>query len=312
MSREIAAAIAEFSKDMASLEKQILDKDISKEDADRRRKELAKRLEDRLEAIGDMAEAWSENLGQTIKNLELNLSDNLKLNIEPRDRIKKKRYKKKIDGLVMLVGTNSLLNSPVASATSPDLYAGPWSPQGARSSTFGLYFTDQRRVGRSPLWFRSGWGITNYQYDFGQSVLQFNLPTGASYDLVASNVELRRSHLTMSYFEVPLAVVINPSRRGKGLNISAGGFAGIRLGGTRQVVYRSEGMGRVVENTSGNFYGGLFSYGLQAELGYRRYTVGLRQNLNRPFNEALLPSNMTSATVPNFYNASVFATVRFF
>jgi len=130
--------------------------------------------------------------------------------------------------------------------------------------------------------------------------------------LVPSNIELRRSNLSMTYFEIPLSLVINPSRRGNGLSLSAGGFTGIRLGGTRQIVYRSEGMGRVTENTSGNFYGSLFSYGLQAELGYRRYTVGARQNFNKPFNEAILPANLSSDSQPNFYNASVFATVRLF
>jgi flagellar motility protein MotE (MotC chaperone) len=64
MSAEIAAAISEYSKDMAALQKQIADKDISKEDAERRRKELSKRLEDRLEAIEEMAEAWADNLEQ--------------------------------------------------------------------------------------------------------------------------------------------------------------------------------------------------------------------------------------------------------
>jgi hypothetical protein len=129
---------------------------------------------------------------------------------------------------------------------------------------------------------------------------------------VPSNIELRRSNLSMTYFEIPLSLVINPSRRGKGLSVSAGGFAGIRLGGTRQIVYRSEGMGRVVQNTSGNFYGSLFSYGLQAELGFRRYTIGARQNFNKPFNSAVLPANLSSDSQPNFYNASVFATVRLF
>lgn len=38
----------------------------------------------------------------------------------------------------------------------------------------------------------------------------------------------------------------------------------------------------------------------------------LRQNLNKPFNEAVLPANLSSDSQPNFYNASLFATVRFF
>ena len=310
MSAEIAAAISEYSKDMAALEKQIADKDISKEDAERRRKELSKRLEDRLEAIEEMAEAWADNLEQSIENLELNLGENLKLNVEP-TQPKRKKFKKKMDGLTLLLGTNQLLGAPIGSS-STDVYSGNWSPDGARSSTFGFYFSDQRRVGRSPLWVRSAWGFTNYTYDFGQNLLQFDPPTGGTYELVASNIELRRSNLSMTYFELPLALVINPSRRGKGLSMSAGGFAGIRLGGTRQIVYRSEGMGRVTENTSGNFYGSLFSYGLQAELGFRRYSIGARQNFNKPFNEAILPANLSSDSQPNFYNASVFATVRLF
>lgn len=311
MSAEIAAAITEYSRDMAALQKQIEDKDISKEDAERRRKELSKRLEDRLEAIEEMAEAWADNLEESIENLELNLGDNLKLNIEP-TKPKKKKFKKKLNGLVVLVGTNTLVNSPSTDFTSVDGYTGSWSPEGAMASTFGLHFTNQGRLGRSPLWARSGWGFTAYTYDFGQNLLQFDPPTGGTYEVVSSNVDLRRSNLTMTYFEVPLSLVINPSRRGKGLSLSAGGFAGIRLGGTRQIVYRSEGMGRVTQNTNGNFYGSLFSYGLQAELGYRRYTVGLRQNLNKPFNEAVLPANLSSDSQPNFYNASLFATVRFF
>lgn len=310
MSAEIAAAITEYSRDMAALQKQIADKDISKEDAERRRKELSKRLEDRLEAIEEMAEAWADNLEESIENLELNLGDNLKLNIEP-TKPKKKKFKKKINGMTLLLGTNQLLGAPIGSSSN-DVYSGNWSPEGAMASTFGLHFTNQGRLGRSPLWARSGWGFTAYTYDFGQNLLQFDPPTGGTYELVPSNVDLRRSNLTMTYFEVPLSLVINPSRRGKGLSLSAGGFAGIRLGGTRQIVYRSEGMGRVTQNTNGNFYGSLFSYGLQAELGYRRYTVGLRQNLNKPFNEAVLPANLSLDSQPNFYNASLFATVRFF
>jgi hypothetical protein len=310
MSAEIAAAITEYSRDMAALQKQIADKDISKEDAERRRKELSKRLEDRLEAIEEMAEAWADNLEESIENLELNLGEDLTLNIKPSEP-KKKKFKKKIDGLVMLIGTNQLVGAPIGS-NSNDVYSGSWSPVGAMSSTFGLYFSDQRRMGRSPLWVRSAWGFTSYTYDFGQNLLQFDPPTGGAYELVPSNIELRRSNLSMTYFELPLALVINPSRRGKGLSLSAGGFAGIRLGGTRQIVYRSEGMGRVTQNTNGNFYGSLFSYGFQAELGYRRYTVGLRQNLNKPFNEAVLPANIAADSQPNFYNASLFATVRFF
>jgi flagellar motility protein MotE (MotC chaperone) len=310
MSAEIAAAISEYSKDMAALEKQIQDKDISKEDAERRREELSKRLEDRLEAIEEMAEAWADNLEESIENLELNLGDNLKLNIEPTEP-KKKKLKKQIDGMVLLLGTNQLLGAPIGS-NSNEVYSGYWSPKGAMASTFGLYFTSQGRLGRSPLWARSGWGFTSYTYDFGQNLLQFDPPTGGAYELVPSNIELRRSNLSMTYFEIPLSLVINPSRRGKGLSVSAGGFAGIRLGGTRQIVYRSEGMGRVVQNTSGNFYGSLFSYGLQAELGFRRYTIGARQNFNKPFNSAVLPANLSSDSQPNFYNASVFATVRLF
>jgi flagellar motility protein MotE (MotC chaperone) len=310
MSTEIAAAITEYSRDMAALQKQIADKDISKEDAERRRKELSKRLEDRLEAIEEMAEAWADNLEESIENLELNLGEDLTLNIKPSGP-KKKKFKKKIDGLVMLIGTNQLVGAPIGS-NSNDVYSGNWSPEGAMASTFGLYFTNQGRLGRSPLWARSGWGFTAYTYDFGQNLLQFDPPTGGSYELVPSNVDLRRSNLSMTYLELPLSLVINPSRRGKGLSLSAGGFAGIRLGGTRQIVYRSEGMGRVTQNTNGNFYGSLFSYGFQAELGYRRYTVGLRQNLNKPFNEAVLPANIPADSQPNFYNASAFATVRLF
>ena len=310
MSAEIAAAITEYSKDMAALQKQIADKDISKEDAERRRKELSKRLEDRLEAIEDMAEAWADNLEESIENLELNLGENLKLNVEP-TQPKRKKFKKKMDGLTLLLGTNQLLGAPIGSSSN-EVYSGYWSPKGAMASTFGLYFTSQGRLGRSPLWARSGWGFTSYTYDFGQNLLQFDPPTGGAYELVPSNIELRRSNLSMTYFEIPLSLVINPSRRGNGLSLSAGGFTGIRLGGTRQIVYRSEGMGRVTENTSGNFYGSLFSYGLQAELGYRRYTVGARQNFNKPFNEAILPANLSSDSQPNFYNASVFATVRLF
>jgi hypothetical protein len=257
-----------------------------------------------------MAEAWADNLEESIENLELNLGEDLTLNIKPSGP-KKKKFKKKIDGLVMLIGTNQLVGAPIGS-NSNDVYSGSWSPEGAMASTFGLYFTNQGRLGRSPLWARSGWGFTAYTYDFGQNLLQFDPPTGGSYELVPSNVDLRRSNLSMTYLELPLSLVINPSRRGKGLSLSAGGFAGIRLGGTRQIVYRSEGMGRVTQNTNGNFYGSLFSYGFQAELGYRRYTVGLRQNLNKPFNEAVLPANIPADSQPNFYNASAFATVRLF
>ena len=312
MSAEIAAAITEYSKEMAALQKQIEDKDISKEDADRRRKELSKRLEDRLEAIEEMAEAWADNLEESIENLELNLGDNLKLNIEP-SQPKKKRLKKEHSGLVLMVGSNSLRgNNPSDGLTSPEPYEGAWAPDDGTSSTFGLSFSRERRLGRSPIWARSGLGFTAYTYDFGQAELNIISPTGPSFDLAPSSLALRRSNLTMTYFEVPLALVINPSRRGKGLNLSMGGFVGIRMGGQSQMVYRSQGMGRVNESTNGNFYGSLFSYGLQAELGIRQFTVGLRQNFNQAFNLADLPANLPIESQPNFYNASLFASVRFF
>jgi len=312
MSAEIAAAITEYSKDMAALQKQIEDKDISKEDADRRRKELTNRLEDRLKAIEDMAEAWASNLDESIENLELNLGDNLKLNIEP-SQPKKKRLKKEHNGLVLMIGSNTLRgNNPANGLTSPEPYEGAWAPGDGTSSTFGLSFSRERRLGRSPIWARSGLGFTAYTYDFGQSELNINSPTGSSFDVVPSSLSLRRSNLTMTYFEVPLALVINPSRRGKGLNLSMGGFVGIRMGGQSQMVYRSQGMGRVNESTNGNFYGSLFSYGLQTELGIRQFTVGLRQNFNQAFNLADLPANLPIENQPNFYNASLFASVRFF
>ena len=311
MSAEIAAAISEYTKDMAALEKQIREKDITKEDADRRRKELSDRLEARLEAIEEMAEAWADTLEESIANLELNLGDDLTLNIKPSEP-KKKKFKKKINGLVLLVGTNTLLTTPTTDLVAADPYSGLWHPAGANSATFGLHFTNQWRLNKTALWLRSGWGFTSYTYDFGQNILQLDPPTGGGYALAPSTVDLRRSNLSMTYFEVPVSFVINPSRRGKGLNLSAGGFAGIRLGGTRQVVYRAAGMGRVTENTNGQFYGSLLSYGLQAELGFRQFTVGVRQNFNKPFNEAVLPANISLDSQPNFYNASVFATVRLF
>ena len=66
MSLEIANAVSKYTKDLDALERQIRDKDITKEDADRRRKELTNRLEDRLKAIEDMAEAWAANLDESI------------------------------------------------------------------------------------------------------------------------------------------------------------------------------------------------------------------------------------------------------
>jgi hypothetical protein len=312
MSAEIAAAIIEYSKDLAALQRQIRDKDITKEDADRRRKELTNRLDERMEAIASMAEAWAERLDENIDHMEFHLGDNLKLDVEP-SQPKWKRIKKEHSGLVLMVGSNTLRgNNPANGLTSPEPYEGAWAPGDGTSSTFGLSFSRERRLGRSPIWARSGLGFTAYTYDFGQSELNINSPTGSSFDVVPSSLSLRRSSLTMTYFEVPLALVINPSRRGKGLNLSMGGFVGIRMGGQSQMVYRSQGMGRVNESTNGNFYGSLFSYGLQTELGIRQFTVGLRQNFNQAFNLADLPANLPIENQPNFYNASLFASVRFF
>jgi hypothetical protein len=311
MSAEIAAAITEYSRDMAALQKQIADKDISKEDAERRRKELSKRLEDRLEAIEEMAEAWADNLEESIENLELNLGDNLKLNIEPSEP-KKKKLKRKQSGMQWLIGSNTLLNQPYSGSGSLDLYEGPWLTE-AVSSTFNVTFTTDRRIARSPIWYRTGWGVTSYSYNFGQNtVLNVPSPQNPDFSITASNEPLRRSRLNMSYLEVPLAISIDPSRRGKGIRLTVGGFAGIRLNGNRQIAYRIEGMGRVFEDTNGQFYGSLFSYGLSAELGYRRFAVGVRQNLNKPFNANALPANILSDVQPNFYNASAFASVRLF
>jgi hypothetical protein len=114
----------------------------------------------------------------------------------------------------------------------------------------------------------------------------------------------------MTYFELQNSLVINPSRLGKGPSLTAGFNLAGRLGGLRQLVYRAEGMGRVTENMNANFYGTPWLLGWHVELGYRWYSIGARHNFTPVFTR--LPTNLSTGTVSNFYNASVFATARLF
>jgi hypothetical protein len=62
----------------------------------------------------------------------------------------KKKFKKKINGLVLLVGTNTLLTTPTTDLVAADPYSGLWHPAGANSATFGLHFTNQWRLNKTP------------------------------------------------------------------------------------------------------------------------------------------------------------------
>lgn len=170
-----------------------------------------------------------------------------------------------------------------------------WLPEtgGVYTIAYDIFYR-QKRLGRSPLWVRSGLAWDFYGIQFGpQSYLVTDLnpaaTNGGVYIMEDPSMTFRTSSLGVNYVTVPLWLYYNGSRSGKkGLSLAIGGYAGLRLGKpTRTLQYTDANNGRTREQVSSRFYSNPISAGLQARIGFKFFHVTARQSVTPLFNPRL-------------------------
>jgi len=170
-----------------------------------------------------------------------------------------------------------------------------WLPEtgGVYTIAYDIFYR-QKRLGRSPLWVRSGIAWDFYGIQFGpQSYLVTDLnpaaTNGGVYIVEDPSMTFRTSSLGVNYVTVPLWLYYNGSRSGKkGLSLAMGGYAGLRLGKpTRTLQYADANNGWTREQVNSRFYSNPVSAGFQARIGFKFFHVTARQSVTPLFNPRL-------------------------
>ncbi len=207
---------------------------------------------------------------------------------DPKGRWKKR--KRKFTGSGMNIGYAPYLMTLDA---NQEFVPSNFLPETGSVSTVSWdVFFHQRRLGRTPLWMRSGLTWDFYTVDFGtHTYLTTDLIPGANgiYLVEDPSITFRNSTLSTSYLTVPLWFYLNGSRTGrKGLSAAAGLYGGIRAGATtRTLRYMDSNNGWTRERVTSRYYTNPLSAGVQLRVGYKKFHLTARQSLTPLFNPRL-------------------------
>jgi hypothetical protein len=178
------------------------------------------------------------------------------------------------------LGVNTFVNLPDNTTGVYDL-----KPLGSRYVSIGSL--REGRIGgqNSPLYIRGGLELAfnNFMFDNNQYLVNENGRT----EILAypeTGRSLEKSKLTYSTLNVPVNFSLQfKNHNGKeGFNISAGGFAGYRLGAHTKLKYQEDGKTRKDKERDG-FNLEDFQYGATFALGYRDLQLFGKYNLNSLF-----------------------------
>lgn len=161
--------------------------------------------------------------------------------------------------------------------------SGDWAMTPRQAKQVSINFRNQDRIGQSSFWLRRGLGFSSYVMDFGPD-RYMGLVEGqnSGVAILDSDSELMKSNFSVGYIELPLSLVYNGSASGsKGLSLAIGGFAGLRVRAETETLRRMDS-GWLRQTTLNGFYTNRFAYGVQTEIGYKKFFVASRMNLN-PF-----------------------------
>ena len=207
---------------------------------------------------------------------------------DPKGRWKKR--KRKFTGSGMNIGNAPYL---MALDANQEFVPSDFLPETGSVSTVSWdVFFHQRRLGRTPLWMRSGLTWDFYNVDFGtHTYLTTDLIPGVNgiYLVEDPSITFRFSSLSTSYLTVPLWFYLNGSRTGrKGLSAAAGLYGGIRVGApTRTLRYMDSNNGWTLERVTSRYYTNPLSVGVQLRVGYKKFHLTARQSLTPLFNPRL-------------------------
>lgn len=228
-------------------------------------------------------EGKSKSFGEVVKvfvdykdNKE-NTTDSIEIKRKQEKKEKRNRKESYLD-----LGVNTFVNLPDNTTSVYDL-----KPLGSRYVSIGSLREGRIGSKNSPLYIRGGLELAfnNFMFDNnryltlenGQAVLLTEPETGRS---------LEKSKLTYSTLSIPLDFSLQfKDRNGKeSLIISAGGFAGYRLGAHTKLKYQEGGKTRK-DKEHDNFNLEDFQYGATFAVGYRDLQLFGKYNLNSLFKD---------------------------
>ena len=204
-------------------------------------------------------------------------SDSIKIKKREKKSERNNRNESYID-----LGVNTFLNQPNTGSNLYDL-----KPLGSRY--ISISHLKRGRIGgsTSPLYIRGGIELAFSNFMFERNVY---LADSNGVTTVVPEPETGRSFekskLTYSTINVPIDFSLQfKDKRGKdSFKLSAGGFAGYRLGGHTKLKYQANGK-TFKDKERGCFNLEDFQYGLTGTIGYRNLELFGKYNLNSLFKE---------------------------
>ena len=170
-----------------------------------------------------------------------------------------------------------------------DLETRPW---GSRYVAINLMSrTRLSRQRRKAFYFKYGLSFSwsNFMFDRNVQLVQNN----NMLEFVDPGFGLEKSKLTVSYINAPVMFQFYMKNK---IKISAGGYAGYKLGSYTKIKYNNDG-DTEKDRDRGNYQLSPFRYGLRAELGWSWFTLFANYDLNTLFREN---SNMPELHAFNF------------
>ena len=275
--KDIAArqASGELSEDAANAERKALD-----EDFETKAEALAKSM------VASIATLKGEGEGshRIVIKKQIILSNEEDASVCVDDKADVSEVSDENDGLSVSVGGMVFMQRMESMRDGfVPLTSGDWAMSPRQAKRMEVSFRNQDRIGKSSFWLRRGISLSAYVMDFGPD--RYLALTEGAYPGVAvmqSDQELMVSNFSVGYLELPLALVYNGSASGsKGLSLAVGGFAGVRVGAETKIMRRSDA-GRMTQTTQHGFYTSRLAFGTQMEIGYKKFFLASRMNLN-PF-----------------------------
>ena len=178
------------------------------------------------------------------------------------------------------VGLNTFVNAPQDNGDMYDL-----RPLGSRFVNLAQYYRIRIGNQNSPFYLKPGLELTfnNYMFDKNNYLIDDN---GVSKMVKETTRSFEKSKLATSSINASLMPELRfREKNGKdGFKIGFGGFVGYRLGSHTKLKYQLEGdTEKDKERSSYNLED--FQYGVNFAIGYRKFEVYTKYNLNNLFKE---------------------------
>jgi hypothetical protein len=305
LAADITRVIADYTQEIVTINDRVRSGALTTAAAQEKRDSLDDYLEKRLETVQSMVGEWAERNAERADAFGISVdtadgSEDAGIHLGLKDgklelNMKRKKWKREFDQQAYYFGGGNWFVTDNAAS-----FLDPYSGRGELSSSFVFNYSwlHGRRLfhKQSPLWLRSGVGITSEAYYFKEPVAPSRSQGGivgdqvGFSDLLLADASIRQNYLNYATLEIPLSLAFNASRKGtKGITVAAGGFGGVRLGrGVHYLRYRDVNRDLHIEQTNSSFFMPVLNYGLTAEVGYREWRVAARYNLNPVFQQTVV------------------------